>query len=375
MNTQLMIPDLDQQLAKAREGIANSELLASTFAPHFVAFREQAQAAMQVQPDEPKKAGAIRKTLKAIRVAAEKDRKALKEDALRTGKAIDGYHAILEHALVPIENAMREIEEAEERREAARRAAVCESRRAALCEFADPAPYIPVLADMPEKAWEDLLVGAKAAKAAAEQAERDRLAKIEADRIAAEAAARAERERLEAEAAAAREAQRLAEEAARVEREKAAEAARIARAERERLEAIAAAERKKAEDFARAAKVEADRVAAAEAAAKAEQARKDMEAAAVLRKEREAAAAEIARLQREAEAKAEAERAAEAERRRAAARAAAAPDREKMAAFAKAIGELEMPAMETDRARVLAGKVKAEIDAMAARILAAAEGI
>lgn len=339
MNTALMIPDLEQQLAKAREGLANSEALASTFAPHFAAFREQGNAAMQVQPDQPKKAAAIRKALKAIRVSADKDRKALKEDALRTGKAIDGYHAILEHALVPVETAMREIEEAEERRETERRTALREARRLELSAYMDPAHMLTILGDLPEDAYQAQLAGAKAVKEAADKAAEERAA---AARVAA-AAAEAARLQREAEAVAERE--RLQREA-----EEAKEAARLAKVESDRKDEDARKAKEAADaEIARLKKAAADKAAAD----KAEQDKKDAEAQA----ERDRIAKEAA--EREAQAK----------------RAAAAPDREKLHAWAKTLRALPMPEPTTPAAQGLMIKITQELMAFADRVDAAAEKI
>ena len=90
------------------------------FSAHFAHFNDISKEATAVRPDEPAKARALRLALKNIRTASERTRKELKEDSLRRGKAIDGIHAVLEYALVPIEQAMDAIEKAErEKREAA----------------------------------------------------------------------------------------------------------------------------------------------------------------------------------------------------------------------------------------------------------------
>lgn len=290
----------------APDGVAS---LQAAFAPHFVAFHSLADEAGAIGQDQPKAARALRLKLKAIRIDAEKTRKALKEDSLRRGKAIDGLNNLLEYQLVPVEQAMEEIEKAEERREAARKAALKAMREEELRQFADPTHY--ALGEMPEESWQQLLAGAKAAKA--------------------------ERDRLAAEAEAARiEAARLAEEARiKAEQERQAEMARL-RAEREKAEAAAEAARQQAAkelarlaEEARKAKAEADRLAALEAARQAEIAAQ------------QAAAAKAAH------------------------DAAMAPEREKVAAFAAMLRTLHAPDLQTDAGRELADRINRNIGRLA----------
>jgi len=230
--TELVVIEYEQPLAKVVEGIAEAERIAETFAPHFRALRAELPVAMAVQPDDPSKARAVRLVLRNIRTASEKDRKALKESSLRTGKAIDGAHALLEKMLLPAEDAMRAIEEAEERREAARKQALVNERSALLAPFCDPRHF--ALGDMPPEQFASLLAGQKAAaeaskaaaesaRLAAEQAERDRAAAAEADR--------AERHRLWLAAKEATEAKERADAAAAKERQETE--AKIARAQAE----------------------------------------------------------------------------------------------------------------------------------------------
>ncbi len=289
--TELVVIEFEKPLAKVVEGIAEAERISATFGTHFRALRAELAVAMGVGPNDPGKARAVRLVLKNIRCAAENDRKALKEGSLRTGKAIDGANALLLHLLAPAEEAMREIEEAEERREAARKLALINERSALLTPFCDPRHF--ALGDMPPEQFAGLLAGQRAAheasvaaaakaKADAEQAERDKAAAEDRDK--------AERNRLWLEGKAARDA--------------------------------LAAEQQKA------------------AAERAEAQRKI-----------DSANAEAARLRREQEARDQTERNRVATEQRRAAAAAAAPDAEKLGDWMLAVAAMPRPEMQTDAGR------------------------
>lgn len=234
---------------------------------------------------EMKKAREVRLALKRVRTDAEKTRKAMKEDSLRAGRAIDGMNNILLLAIEPVEKVLEEQEKFAERAEAARKAKLGQERADQLRALgSNPAQYIG-LADMGDEQWKACLHGAKLAKE-----EREKAAEAERIRVAAETA---ERDRLRVEN------ERLRKEQA----EKDAQA----RKEREAIEAKARAEREAAE--------------------------------AVARQEREARE----KLEREAAAKRadEAKKAAaEAEAKR---RAELAPDADKLRALAKLVRSIEMP--------------------------------
>ena len=236
---------------------------------------------------EMKKAREVRLALKRVRTDAEKTRKAMKEDSLRAGRAIDGMNNILLLAIEPVEKVLEEQEKFAERAEAARKAKLGQERADQLRALgSNPAQYIG-LADMGEEQWRACLHGAKTAKEEREKAE-------------AEAARQREVQ--------AQEAEKLREENARLRREQEAKDA-AARKDREAIEAKARAEREAAE--------------------------------AVARQEREARE----KLEREAAAKRadEAKKAAaEAEAKR---RAELAPDADKLRALAKLVRSIEMPAV------------------------------
>ena len=241
---------------------------------------------------EMKKAREVRLALKRVRTDAEKTRKAMKEDSLRAGRAIDGMNNILLLAIEPVEKVLEEQEKFAERAEAARKAKLGQERADQHRALgSNPAQYIG-LADMGEEQWRACLHGAKTAKEEREKAE-------------AEAARQREVQ--------AQEAEKLREENARLRREQEAKDA-AARKDREAIEAKARAEREAAE--------------------------------AVARQEREARE----KLEREAAAKTRAEEAKAKEAEEARRRAQLAPDADKLVALAKAARSLEIPTLATREA-------------------------
>jgi len=332
MNTQIVqtIPaELEKYVSETGLSADGQASLRDGFAPHFVEFHTVAEAAHHIGDDEPQAARKVRLQLRAIRTGAERTRKEMKADSLRRVKAIDGMKHVLDYALVPVEDKMRAIEEAEQRREQARKDALAEVRREEIAPFMD-ATHVN-LADMPEEQYQLMLAGAKAAQAAKVEAEK----KAEADRLAAEKAAKekaiadeAERVRLLAENKRLADERAAADARAKAER-KAAEDARLL------AESKAEAERQRLADEAAEARAIADRLAAKEAQAIREQAERDRAEKAAARK------------------------------------AAAAPDREKLAAFAAVLRALPVPAMETDRGRALGLKIEQGINDLAQRVDAA----
>jgi hypothetical protein len=343
--------------------------LVSSFRPHFAAARvalaDAAGVAESVKDatcvTEIKKSRACRLQIRAIRIASEKTRKEQKEKALAYGRAVDGFHNILLADIGPVETALLNAEETAERAETARKDALESGRKTALALYVSDASLYAVR-EMSEQAFAALLTGVRVAKeqadAAAAKAEADRM-EAEKARITEEARIRDENVRLqceaqEREAAAKKEreeaAAKLAAEQAAAAKAKAdadarAKAAQMAaeaalQAERKRLEAIAAAERAKAakaaEEAAAKAKAERDAIQA-----QADAARKASEEA------QARARAETVKLKAEADAREKAEVARKAAELVAARKAAAAPDREKLAAFARSVRSLEVPALST----------------------------
>lgn len=294
----------------------NAESLLLAFRPFFGKAQALVEAAAAInvtdatQVTEMKNARASRLALRAVRVEVEAARKTMKEDSLRTGRAIDGMANVLKFLIEPAENRLEEMEKFAERKEAERKAALKSGREDLLRPFGiDTSAYM--LGEMKQETFAELLNATRVAheaKVAAAQ-------KAEVERIAAEAARTAEEKRVRDEN------ERLRQEAV------AAEAAR--KAEREKLEAEARKEREKAEAERRAAeaKAAAERAAADKKLAEERAAREKLE--------REAAE----RLRVAEQAKAD-----EAERAR---KAAAAPDKAKLIAFAAEVRNLVPPVMSS----------------------------
>lgn len=310
------------------------------------------------QKAEMKLARTIRLELKGVRVAAEKTRKALKEDALRMGKAIDGVNNLLLAAVVPLEKHLEEQEQFGERLIEAERQATLARRTAELAPYLSEGQIIPALDVMSAEQFADYLEDAKTLHAAKIEAAK----RAEAERIAKEQAEAAERERLRIEN------ERLMKEAA--EREKAAkaereaaekaqrEAAEKARKEREAIEAKAKAEREAAER--ELARIKAENEKAARAEALRQQALREAERVKA-QAEREARE----KLEREiAEAKA-AEQAALAAAAKAAKKAARAPDKAKALAFAATVRALKAPEASTPEGKAVMAEIAAKIEGFA----------
>jgi hypothetical protein len=326
-----------------QNGIAptNARTLIETFEPYFGKADELCAAAAGVkvtdatQVSEIKKSRELRLALKAVRVEAEKSRKALKEDSLRMGKAIDGINNVLLLQIEPVEKHLEEQEKFAERAEAARKEQLRIARSAAL------APYMPdqtayTLGEMTEPAFAQLLEGARLAHEARIEAEK----KAEVDRIAAEEARKAEEARIRAE-----------NERLRKEKE---EAERVAKAEREAAEAALAEERRKAQE---------------QAAAAAEKARKEREAAeAQAKAEREARE----KLERENAAREAAEAKKRAEEEKARRKAAAAPDKVKLSGVAKAVRLVVLPSFASEEAQHISAEIDRRLGALAGWIEAEA---
>lgn len=293
--------------------------LIQTFSPMFAeatALVEQSRTINvtdATQVTEMKAARSARLKLREVRVSTEKIRKELKEDSLRKGKAIDGIANVLKLMVEPEEERLEHLEKFAERAEAARKAALKQSRETLLAPYGIDTSAM-LLSDMTEDAFQSLLGSARLAhekRVADEKAAAEARAEAERKRLEEEARIRAENERL-----------RLENEAAR----KAADAERAAaESARKAAEAKAAAE----------LKAERDRVAALEAQA--------------------------ARERAAAEAKAAAEEKARKD-------AEAAPDRAKLAAFAASVRGLTVPDCTTESGKTTASNVAAKRDAFAAWI-------
>jgi len=272
-----------------------------------------------------------RLALKNIRVDVEKKRKELKEDSLRTGRAIDSVAKFVKEIIEPAEKYLETQEKFAEIRQAERIAKVKAERIEKLMQYTDDLSLYN-MDTMTDEQFDSLLESLEY-QHEIELAEQKR---IEDERIAKEKAEAEEQERIRAENA------KLKKEAA--EREK-----------------------KAAQDKAAADKLLAEERAKADAAQKAkdEELRVEREKAAQIERERaaEREAAERERAQREAdEARA---KAAEEERQR---QALLAPDKEKLLALAVLIDQIELPALSSksaqevlNRTEELLGKVSTYI--------------
>jgi hypothetical protein len=296
MTNTITITDLTKVAAENNLPANNADTLRAAFLPFFEQASEWREKAFAIkvtnigQTAEMGRARQARIALKDIRVQTEKTRVAMKEDSLRTGKAIDGMSNVIKFLIEPIEKYLLDQEEYGKRMQ---EIAQAEARDLRTCEAGKYLPDFPQSIDLgviSDEEFAKLLHFAKAQFDAREAA----AAQIENERI--------EREQREA----------AEKEALRVENEK-------LRAE--------------------AAKVEAQRAKEREAVQKAE-----AEYNAKLAAER----AESDRLRREAEAKELAEnRRIEAEAR-AKQEAIEAPDKEKLLAYARILWELPKQQFSTE---------------------------
>jgi hypothetical protein len=330
---------LQPLVLKLDEGLTpdTAQSLRAAFEGYFTAADEWRQKALGIQitrPDqfrEMKLARETRLALREIRINAEKTRKALKEDSLRKGKAIDGIYNMLAFAVEPLEKHLLEQEQFIQRIEEQRKAKLKADREAELIPLGvDVTLY--QLGEMDDATFGQLLetnrLAFNARQEAARKAEQERIErerKEAEERAAREAAAAAERERLRAEN------ERLAREKAEAERKAIEESQRMAAEFRER---------RASEEKARAERE------AAEAQARAE------------REAREKAEAEL-------RAKQEAEEKARQEQEAAARAAAAAPDREKLIALAKAIRELPVPELQSEIGKGIVNLIRDQVEKFA----------
>lgn len=208
--------ELTRAVDEARLPQKAADDLLATFQPFFDAAYPIARQATGLvitdatQLTEMKAAREARLKLKSIRVEAEKARKGAKEDALRTGQAIDRVAGVVRTVCEEAEAHLLEQETFAERAEQARRTRLASERTAKL------QPYLTVgvgvehydLAGMPEPAFDGLLDSLcrahedriREAEAARQKAEDERKAREAEDRRIREENARLAREKAEAEA-------------------------------------------------------------------------------------------------------------------------------------------------------------------------------
>lgn len=197
---------------------------------------------------EMQEARTARLALKDIRVAADKERKALKEDSLRYGKAVQGVYNVIEFLIAPIEEYLQNQEDFAKIQAAKVIAELQEQRAELVAPLQDFIPYGLNLGTMASEDFEKLINGAKLQQ---EQHAQQLIAEREAE---AEGLREVERQRLENIELKAKAEQ--AEKQRLLEKQK---AYAILMAERERADELLEAQRKEA---ARVAKVAADKLAA-----------------------------------------------------------------------------------------------------------------
>jgi hypothetical protein len=360
-----------QRLAIPTETADN---IIAAYAPHAAAFLELERHAADVTDAQPKAARGIRLALVKVRTGSNKTRVALKAELLQRTRAIDGLNAIVEMKVAPLEARMEEIEKAEERAVAAKKAALLADRMAKIAGLVEsPEPYATSVGNMTEEQFVDFLAALTTMRdqrlAAQAKAEAEAKAKAEAEA--------AERQRLEEERRA--QAARLAE----LEAERIAAMAREAEAKRIADEKEAAARKAIADEIAKrqaaelAAKQEADRQAAAARKAIADQVRQREEAQRRADAIEEAARqAELERVRQEEshkrflQAKADEEA---ADRKRAEELARQQPDATKLRLFSAQLLAMETPALTSDYGKEVERKIIVEITKLSDRVLATAD--
>jgi len=241
MSTQIELSNETQLAAIAKDNALTapaSEQLLNAFAPMGKQARSLVEQSRGVT--DPKLSRAFRLKLRETRIEIEGTRKRLKEDSMRTGKAIDGMANILKYIIEPVEEQLEAHEKAAERAEAARIESIRIDRHKQLAAVGVDGTFYN-LGALPENAFAQLMEASRAVHTAKIEAAR----KADEDRAAKEAAEAAERERIRLEnerlkkEAAEREAAMQAERKARAKAEQAAAAAKKAQEDRDRAEADA----------------------------------------------------------------------------------------------------------------------------------------
>lgn len=168
--------------------------LRNTFMPFFEQADEWAKKAKAIivtsadQVKEMELARQARLNLKNIRVEVEKKRKQLKEESLRTGKAVDGMANIIKFLIVPVEEYLQQQEDFVKQQEEKRKAELAEKRVSELLKYEVETEYYN-LTEMSENGYEQLLQTSKIIYEQRKEAER----KAEEERITKEKAEAEER--------------------------------------------------------------------------------------------------------------------------------------------------------------------------------------
>lgn len=171
--------------------------LQDSFLPFFNQAKEWAEKASQIVVTDAsqiqliKDARQARLILKEIRVNADKTRKALKEDSLRYGKAVQGVYNVIEYLIVPIEQHLEKQEKFVEIQEAERKAKLKLQREDELRPFSQYVPFGIDLANMSDEDYQKVFSGAKLQFEAAIEAKQ----RVEKERVEREAAIKLHNER------------------------------------------------------------------------------------------------------------------------------------------------------------------------------------
>ena len=243
MTDTIAISDLTKAVQESNLPTSKAEALEAAFMPFFEQAAKHCETAFTIkvtnigQTATMGEARRERLALRDIRVAKEKVRKQVKEDALREGQAIDKIAKYLDSVIEPMEKYLLDQEEYGKRLQEKIQA---EQRDLRMCEFGKYIEFLPPGVDLGTIAEEEHAKHLHMAKALweAREAEQNRIENERIEREKREAAEReamrAENERLRKEAA--EQAEILAKERAEVERLRAEQEAKE-QAERERIAA------------------------------------------------------------------------------------------------------------------------------------------
>lgn len=225
MNDTITITDLTKVAAENNLPANNADVLQAAFMPFFEQASEWRDKAFAIkvtnigQTAEMGRARQARLALKDIRVQTEKTRIQMKEDSLRTGKAIDGMANVIKFLIAPIEQHLQDQEDYGKRMQ---EKAQAEQRDLRTCEAGDLIRYFPHGVDLGAIADEEYAkhlhlarIQDKAVRDEADRVERERIEKEQREAADREAM-RAENERLRKEAQ--EQAEILAKERAEVEK-------------------------------------------------------------------------------------------------------------------------------------------------------------
>lgn len=314
----ITITDLTKVATENNLPATNADALQAAFMPFFeraAEWRDKASTIKVTSLAQTKEMGIAREArlaLKDIRVQTEKARVKMKEDSLRTGKAIDGMANVIKFLIVPIEEYLQDQEDYGKKLQEKQQA---EARDLRQCEAGKYLEFFPQTIDLGTISDEEFARLLHYATTQWNECESAALA-IENERIERQRKEDEEREALRLDN------ERLKAEAAKVEAQREKERAAVQKAEAEYNAKIAKQ------------RVEMDRL-------------RD-EALAKERAERERIAAENrAKMERD---NAERERLRKAQEEKEAAEKAAleAPDKEKLTAYARLLWELPQQQFSTE---------------------------